>query len=190
MTLLAAVVHALAAYLIGAIPFSYLIAHARGVDVRRAGSGNVGATNVARSAGRGFGALALLLDVVKGISAVAIGWALGTPLWLAGLAVIGHNWSLFLNFQGGKGVATTLGLLGALAWPVALITVGVWGGLVAATRYVSVGSVVCLLLAPVWLLIFGYSAEIVVLMLSLALISAFQHRENIRRLLAGEELGV
>ena len=190
MTFPVAVFHGALAYLIGAIPFSYLIAHARGVDVRREGSGNVGATNVARSAGRGFGALALLLDVVKGISAVAIGWALGTPLWLAGLAVVGHNWSIFLTFQGGKGVATTLGVLGTLAWPVALITVGVWGGIVAATRYVSVGSVVCLLLAPVLLLVFGYSIEIVGLMLVLGLLSAYQHRENIRRVFVGEEYGI
>lgn len=189
MSLLAAILHALLAYLIGAMPFSYLIANARGVDVRSVGSGNVGATNVARSAGRSMGALALLLDVAKGVAAVAIGWALGTPLWLAGLAVIGHNWSVFLNFQGGKGVATTLGLLGALAWPVALVTLGVWGGLVAATRYVSVGSVGCLLLAPVWLLVFGYPAEFVGLMVGLGLLSAYRHRANIRRVLSGEEYG-
>jgi len=134
--------------------------------------------------------LALLLDVAKGASAVAIGLALGTPLWLAGLAVIGHNWSVFLNFQGGKGVATTLGVLGALAWPVALITVAVWGGIVAVTRYVSVGSVVCLLLAPVWLVIFGHSAEVIGLMVVLVVLSAYQHRENIRRLFAGEEYGI
>lgn len=188
--LLATVLHALLAYLMGAIPFSYLIAYVRGVDVRRVGSGNVGATNVARSAGRSFGALALLLDVIKGIAAVALGWALGTPLWLGGLAVIGHNWSVFLNFQGGKGVATTLGLLAALAWPVALITVGVWGGIVAATRYVSAGSVACLLTAPVWLIVFGHSIEIVIMMSVLALLSVYQHRENIQRLLSGRELGV
>ena len=190
MTPLAAVLHALLAYLIGAVPFSYLIAHARGVDVRQVGSGNVGATNVARSAGRSFGALALLLDLAKGVSAVALGWALGTPLWLAGLAVIGHNWSVFLNFQGGKGVATTLGLLTALAWPAALITVGVWGGLVAATRYVSAGSVGALLLSPVWLAAFGYPLGLIAMMAVLALVSVYQHRDNIRRLFSGRELGV
>ncbi|MFB6285282.1 MAG: glycerol-3-phosphate 1-O-acyltransferase PlsY [Candidatus Bipolaricaulia bacterium] len=187
---MAAILHALLAYLIGAIPFSYLIAHARGVDVRSVGSGNVGATNVARAAGYGYGALALLLDLAKGVGAVAIGWGLGTPLWLGGLAVIGHNWSVFLSFQGGKGVATTLGLLGALAWPVALITLGVWGALVGATRYVSVGSVGCLLLAPMWLLVFGYPAAIVGVMALLGLLSAYRHRANIRRVLSGEEYGV
>lgn len=190
MALAATITHALLAYLIGAIPFSYLIARARGIDVRQVGSGNVGATNVARAAGRGWGAFALLLDVAKGVAGVALGLALGTPLSLGGMAVIGHNWSVFLNFQGGKGVATTLGLLGALAWPVALVTVGVWGGLVAATRYVSVGSVGCLLLAPIWLIVFGYPAEVVGLMGVLGVLSVYQHRANIRRLLSGEEYGV
>ncbi len=190
MTPLAPVLHAVFAYLIGSIPFSYLIAHARGVDVRQVGSGNVGATNVARSAGRGLGATALALDVVKGVSAVALGWGLGTPLWLAGLAVIGHNWSVFLNFQGGKGVATTLGLMAALAWPAALATVGVWGGVVAATRYVSAGSVGALLLSPIWLAAFGYPLAFVGMMIVLALLSVYQHRENLRRLFSGRELGV
>lgn len=190
MTPLAAILHALLAYLIGAIPFSYLIALARGVDVRSVGSGNVGATNVARSAGRVYGALALLLDVGKGVSAVGLGWALGTPLWLAGLAVIGHNWSVFLGFQGGKGVATTLGLVGALAWPVALITIGIWGGVAGITGYVSAASVGALLLTPVWLAVFGYPLTYVGLMVGLALLSVYRHRDNIRRLLAGRELGV
>ena len=190
MSLLAAVLHALLAYLIGAIPFSYLIANARGVDVRRVGSGNVGATNVARAAGYGYGALALLLDLGKGAAGVWLGLLLGTPLWLGGLAVIGHNWSIFLGFSGGKGVATTLGLLGALAWPVALAALGVWGALVAATRYVSIGSVGCLLLAPVLLLAFDYPATIVGLMAVLGLLSAYRHRANIRRVLSGEEYGV
>lgn len=181
------VLFALLAYLIGSIPFSYLIARARGVDLKRVGSGNVGATNVARSVGLPYGVLAFLLDWGKGV--VAAGWALGgdLPLWLSAFAVVGHNWSPFLGFRSGKGVATTLGVLVVLSWPVFLLTLGVWIGLAAWVRYVSVASVTALLLSPLGLGLFGASTEAIGLMLGLGLLSAFQHRENFRRLLRGEE---
>lgn len=114
-------------YLVGSIPFSFLIARLfKGVDIRQHGSGNVGATNVTRVVGRLPGALALLLDMGKGASATFLTQLYAVPIALAGLAVIGHNWSAFLKFRGGKGVATSMGILLVLSWPAFLITLGIW----------------------------------------------------------------
>ncbi len=181
------VLFALSAYLWGSIPFSYLVARAKGVDLKRVGSGNVGATNVARSVGLPYGVLAFLLDWGKGVLAAWLALRWGLPVWLSAFAVAGHNWSPFMGFKSGKGVATTLGILVVLSWPVFLLTLGVWVGLAALTRYVSVASVTALLLSPLWLWLFGASGEGIGLMLGLGLLSAFQHRENFRRLLRGEE---
>lgn len=178
---------ALLAYLIGSIPFSYLIARAKGVDLKRVGSGNVGATNVARSVGLLYGVLAFLLDWGKGIGSAWLALLWGLPVWLSAFAVAGHNWSPFLGFKSGKGVATTLGILVVISWPVFLLTIALWAGLVALTRYVSVASVAALLLSPLWLWLLNASTGAVWLLLGLGLLSAFQHRENFRRLLRGEE---
>jgi len=177
----------LLAYLIGAIPFSYLIAKARGVDLKRVGSGNVGATNVARSVGLPYGLLALLLDGAKGalVAHLALRWAL--PLWPCAFAVVGHNWSAFLGFRSGKGVATSLGILAVLSPPAFLATLFVWAAVAALTRYVSVASVSALLLSPLWLGLFRGKAEAVGLFVLLGLMSALRHRENFRRLVRGEE---
>ena len=181
------VLFALSAYLWGSIPFSYLVARAKGVNLKRVGSGNVGATNVARSVGLPYGVLAFFLDWGKGVLAAWLALRWGLPVWLSAFAVAGHNWSPFMGFKSGKGVATTLGILAVLSWPVFLLTLGVWVGLAALTRYVSVASVTALLLSPLWLWLFGASGESIGLMLGLGLLSAFQHRENFRRLLRGEE---
>ena len=181
------VLFALWAYLLGSIPFSYLIARAKGVDLKRVGSGNVGATNVARSVGLPYGVLAFLLDWGKGALAawLALGW--GLPVWLSAFAVAGHNWSPFMGFRSGKGVATTLGILVVLSWPAFLLTLAVWVGLAALTRYVSIASVTALLLSPLWLWLLRASGVSIELMLGLGVLSAFRHRENFRRLLRGEE---
>jgi len=181
------VLYSLLVYLIGSIPFSYLVARARGVDIRRAGSGNVGATNVARSVGLPYGILAFLLDWAKGIVAALLPLWGDLPIWTAGFAVVGHNWSLFMGLRSGKGVATSLGILVVISWPVFLITLALWAVMAALTRYVSVASVSALLLSPIWLLLFQRSPEAVGLMAGLAVLSAFQHRENFRRLLQGQE---
>jgi len=177
----------LLAYLIGAIPFSYLIAKARGVDLKRVGSGNVGATNVARSVGLPYGILALLLDGAKGalVAHLALRWAL--PLWPCVFAVVGHNWSAFLGFRSGKGVATSLGILAVISWPTFLVTLLTWGAIAGITRYVSVASVSALLLSALWLALFRAPAEAVGLLALLGLMSALRHRENFRRLIRGEE---
>ncbi len=174
-------------YLLGSIPFSFLVARAKGIDPRQVGSGNVGATNVARSVGIFYGVIALLLDIAKGVFSLLITSYFSQPIWISGFAVAGHNWSLFLGFKAGKGVATTLGVLLAISWQAALITAAIWGGLTWLTRYVSIGSVIALLSAPVTLWLLGNSPEAMGLMAVLALISIFQHRENFKRILRGVE---
>lgn len=179
--------YALLSYLLGAIPFSLFIAKARGVDLKRVGSGNIGATNVARSVGLPYGILALLLDAAKGAIPAYLATVWSVPIWLSAFAVAGHNWSIFLRGKSGKGVATSLGILLVLSGPVLLITLVLWAVMAVATRYVSIASVSALLISPVALLILGSSAEAVGLMAVLAVLSAFQHRENWQRLLRGEE---
>lgn len=179
--------YALFSYLLGAIPFSLFLARARGVDLTRVGSGNVGATNVARSVGLPYGILALLLDAGKGAISAYLATVWSVPIWLSALAVAGHNWSIFLRFRSGKGVATSLGILLVLSEPVLLITLVLWALIAGVTRYVSIASVTALIISPLALLVLGGSAEAVGLMAVLAVLSAFQHRENFQRLIRGEE---
>jgi glycerol-3-phosphate acyltransferase PlsY len=150
------------AYLLGAISFSYLIVKlAQGRDVRTVGSGNAGATNVARAAGKAAGAAALLLDCGKGVAAVAGARALGAPATVVGAAaaavVVGHVFPVFLGFRGGKGVATAAGALGALAPAVLAVAMVLFVLVLAWKRYVSLGSIVAaasfpLLFVAGWLL--------------------------------------
>ncbi len=181
---------AVSCYLVGSLPFSYLVARLKRIDIRQHGSGNVGATNVTRVVGVGYGLLALLGDVGKGAAAAWLTGALDVPLWLSGFSVVGHNWSLFLGFTGGKGVATTVGLLLAFSWPTLLVTVAIWGVTVLLTRYVAVGSMVALLLTPGVLYLFQVPSvkwELVGLFGVLGLMAVWQHRSNIQRILQGEE---
>jgi glycerol-3-phosphate acyltransferase PlsY len=178
---------AVSCYLIGSLPFSYVVARLKNIDIRQHGSGNVGATNVTRVVGVGYGALALVGDVGKGVVAAWVASLLNAPLWLSGLAVVGHNWSIFLKFTGGKGVATTLGLLLFFSWPALLVTVGVWVVTVLLTRYVAVGSMIALLSAPGALYIFAGPPELIVLFGALGVLAVWQHRSNIERILQGKE---
>jgi len=189
----AALVSLVAAYLIGAIPFSFLVARAFGVeDVRRVGSGNVGATNVLRSAGRGAGALALGLDAAKGAFAVALAERLAPDHpWLAAAAaasaVVGHSFPVFLGFRGGKGVATGLGAFVVLEPLAAVIAVLVFGLAVAATRYASLGSLLGALALALLTLVFRGLDAVAVSALATAALVALRHHANLRRLLAGSE---
>jgi glycerol-3-phosphate acyltransferase PlsY len=181
---------AVGCYLVGSLPFSYLVARLKRIDIRQHGSGNVGATNVTRVVGAGYGALALLGDVGKGVFAAWLTGVLGAPVWLSGLAVVGHNWSVFLKFTGGKGVATTLGVLLFFSWPTLLVTLLVWAVTVALTRYVAVGSMLALLSVPLVLYLFqapSVNWEIFGLFGVLGLMTVWQHRSNIQRILKGEE---
>jgi len=179
-------------YVSGSIPFGLLIAKAsKGVDVRGIGSGNIGATNVLRAAGKGAAALTLALDMLKGWAPVALGRIVGaSDALVAGVALaafLGHLYPVFLRFRGGKGVATFLGVLLALLPKVAFLVAGVWLLIAAVFRYSSLAAVVAAAASPplVWLL--DGRRGFVALAIVLSGFILIRHRENMRRLLAGEE---
>lgn len=184
----------IAAYLLGGVPFGYLLVRLKtGKDVRDMGSGNIGATNVLRTTGRAFGVLTLLLDIAKGWLAV---WAMGRftesdPLWMAaaGVAVVlGHAFPIFLKFQGGKAVASFVGVALALA-PLALLAVVIIFVLVVAkTRYISLGSILGAALFPlaVWLL-YHPSSLVMLAVTFCGFFIVWRHSSNIARLRAGTE---
>lgn len=176
-------------YLLGSIPFGVLLTRAFGAgDLRQIGSGNIGATNVLRTGRRGLAAATLLLDMAKGAAAVlaveAI-WPGHGPLAAAG-AFVGHCYPIWLRFRGGKGVATMMGLVVALAWPAGLVFALVWLGLLATARISSVAGMTAAVSAPVTAAVLG-RFDIVPLLIALALIVLWKHRENIERLLDGSE---
>lgn len=193
----------LVAYLLGSIPFGYLIVRAKqGGDVRETGSGGTGATNVTRRAGKGAGVLTLALDALKGMLAVLLGrWLLapnfGINWWVAACAlavVIGHVFPVWLKFRGGKGVATGLGAFMCLT-PLAVACAGVvFVVIVGATRYVSLGSIIAAALLPLfvwWLYVRGNAGAGFEPVAKCALVGAlliiFMHRANIGRLVRGSE---
>jgi acyl phosphate:glycerol-3-phosphate acyltransferase len=187
-------------YLLGSIPFGYLLVFIfRGEDVRSSGSGNIGATNVSRKSPL-LGALTLLLDALKGTAAVALSYkiadrAVPIPTFeqmaLAALfAVIGHMFPVWLKFRGGKGVATALGSFVVIAPRAVLVAAVVFVAVVAISRYVSLGSMVAVAVFPVaeWIIGRLYVPPLaLVLMATTSLLIIFQHSQNIRRLLAGTE---
>ncbi len=177
------------AYLVGTIPTGLLLTRLAGLgDIRRMGSGNIGATNVLRSGRVDIALLTLLGDAGKGALAVLIARNFGPDLAVtAGFgAVIGHMFPIWLRFRGGKGVATTLGVLLVLAWPVGLAALAAWLLAAAITRYASVASLIAVAAAPVfaWNLDFRQEAELAVV---LALLVWLAHHSNFRRLFKGEE---
>lgn len=176
-------------YLLGSIPFGVIVTRLAGVgDVRRIGSGNIGATNVLRTGRKGLAAATLLGDALKGTVAVALAWQWGpNAALLAALgAFVGHLFPVWLGFKGGKGVATYIGCLVALSPWAALAFAAVWLALAAATRYASLSSLVAGVATPAVLWLFGerQMAEMFVL---LTLLLFFTHRANIGRLAAGTE---
>ncbi|HUJ39582.1 MAG TPA: glycerol-3-phosphate 1-O-acyltransferase PlsY [Candidatus Acidoferrales bacterium] len=190
----------LAGYLLGSIPFGYLVVRVtKGKDVRAAGSGNIGATNVNRVAGAGAGIVTLLLDVAKGYAAVWLAQRVsgGEVAWMAaaGLgAVVGHLFPVWLRFRGGKGVATAVGVFVPLCWMAVAAAAVVWLVVVSIWRYVSLASVVAAAVLPVCTYLLyvpgTHHAPPVSVSLATALVSILiivKHRENVRRLLAGSE---
>lgn len=179
------------AYLLGSVPTGFLMGYFSGVDVRRAGSGNVGATNVARVVGKTQGLITLLVDVAKGFipAIVAVGLDLddGVTSLVALAAFLGHLYPVFLRFRGGKGVATALGVFLALAPWGAAAMVGVFGVVAVVSRVVSLASMTAAGAAPIVLWLFSYPLYQVGLGLIIALGIIARHRENIRRLIAGVE---
>ncbi|MBM3450699.1 MAG: glycerol-3-phosphate 1-O-acyltransferase PlsY [Armatimonadetes bacterium] len=179
-------------YLLGSIPSGlWLVRTLRGVDVRDHGSRNIGVANVYRVAGPAVGALVLAADAWKGGLPVLIArWLFPDPGWavLAGLvAIAGHNWSIFLGFRGGKGIATSFGVLLALSPLAALVAAAVWIVTVAATKYASLGSLLGLLSLPVTMAARGAPAEHFGFALIAIVFGFYQHRANILRLLSGTE---
>ena len=180
------------AYLIGSIPSGLILGklfwH---TDLREHGSHNIGATNAWRTLGKRAGIAVFIADSIKGQAGVAMGLLLaGTPLAavLGGLfAIIGHSFSLFLRFHGGKGVATSLGVLTMLMGNVTLIVFAVWFAIVYLTRYVSLGSIVAGFLTPILAALFGYPMEYVLFTVIAAILVIVRHRENIVRLMNGTE---
>lgn len=179
-------------YLVGAVPVGYLVGRILGVDIRNHGSGNIGATNLLRTLGKGPAVLTLLLDIAKGYGAVWIALALGPEPWWGGagalLAVTGNCWSVFLRFRGGKGMATGLGaflnLMPLAVLPAALV----WVAVAATFRYVSLASLTASLCLPVGaVLLRRYHWSEALAALAFAVIVGLRHRDNLARLLAGTE---
>jgi acyl phosphate:glycerol-3-phosphate acyltransferase len=184
------VIFAVIGYLFGSIPFGLLLTRAAGLgDIRRVGSGNIGATNVLRTGNKGLAAATLMLDGLKGAAAVLFAaWADGhdAVLWAGIGAVLGHAFPVWLRFKGGKTVATSYGVLIAACWPVGLCAGALWLAVAAATRISSVAALVSFALAPVIAAVLA-DPMIVKLALVIAVLVFARHHANIRRLLAGTE---
>jgi len=185
------------AYLLGSIPFGVLISQkvAR-LDITKAGSGNIGATNVAREVGLKWGVITLLADVLKGFIPVVLArYLLGSSIemnealkGMIGLtALLGHQFPVYSHFRGGKGVATCLGVFLAIS-PISCLFSGVmFFILVALWRYISLGSILGALTMPIWLYLMGHSTFMILPSLVMSLLITFQHRGNIQRLIQGNE---
>ncbi|MCB2094359.1 MAG: glycerol-3-phosphate 1-O-acyltransferase PlsY [Rhodobacteraceae bacterium] len=186
----ALLITAILAYLLGSVPFGIVITRVMGLgDLRRIGSGNIGATNVLRTGSKPAAAATLLLDSGKGAIAVLLarGALGGDAAQLAGLcAFLGHLFPAWLGFRGGKGVATFLGILLALAWPVGIAVCATWAAAAAIFRISSLAALVSAALAGVWAAFLGYGA-MVALIVIMATLVYYRHLPNIERIRAGTE---
>lgn len=199
MLLLSYLITVFAGYLLGSIPTGYLVGRAKGMDIRAVGSKNMGATNVFRTVGKTLGIFVLLMDALKGWAAVVLVSQLaphfchpsGPEAYLritAGLgAILGHNYTCWLKFKGGKGIATSAGVMAALVPWALLIVVGVFSVLFAATRYVSVGSIVGSAVLPLATWFTTHDPGLTVLTALVGALAILKHKKNIQRLLAGTE---
>lgn len=187
-------------YFIGSIPTAYIFGRLlKGLDIREHGSGNMGATNAFRVLGKGPGTAVLILDIIKGIiptTVVANLFGATDPLSLViiGLvAVAGHNWTVFLQFKGGKGIATSLGVLIGLTIqlpgvrPILLLTLGVWLVLFLLFRYVSLASIAAVVVLPIFMVAYNEPFPLIAMAIVLCIFIVFRHRSNIKRLVKGQE---
>jgi glycerol-3-phosphate acyltransferase PlsY len=193
---------ALIAYVLGSIPTGFLVAKARGVDIRTVGSGNIGATNVFRILGKPAGIFVLLADALKGWLAVFVVARLLSNWFYPGadpkahewfalcagiFAILGHNYTCWLHFKGGKGIATSAGALVALVPTPLVIILGIWIIVFAVSRYVSLASISAALALPFAALLLGNSLTIIIVTAGLAALAIYKHKANIKRLLNGTE---
>ncbi len=182
-------------YLIGAVPTGLVLVRLlRGEDIRRHGSGNIGTVNVLRVAGPATAVTVLIVDILKGLIPVLLAVRFLAAPWAvvacALAAIAGHNWSVFLGFTGGKGIATSFGVLLGLSWPAAVVAGAVWVVVVAITRYASLGSLVAVASVPFTLWRLQQPAEYVAFGVIAAVFAIYRHRGNIQRLVAGTELRI
>lgn len=198
------IIGVITSYLIGSIPTAYIFCHLlKGVDIRTVGSGNVGATNALRVLGKGLGITILILDILKGaIPVVFLGNILITKTFFTDeqlrfiigfCCICGHNWTIFLKFKGGKGVATTIGVLIGLTFtisglkPILGLLFLIWVSVFLAFRIVSLASIVSSISLPILTIAFRQSSFLTAASLLLALFAVIRHKANIKRLLQGKE---
>ncbi|GER93240.1 acyl-phosphate glycerol 3-phosphate acyltransferase [hot springs metagenome] len=178
-------------FLIGSIPTGLLIAKTKGIDIRKVGSGNIGATNVLRSLGKEAALLTLVGDIAKGVIPVAIAKALALDTLNTGIfgiaTILGHNFSVFLKFKGGKGVATSIGVLLAFSPHVALLTITIWFLTARWTRYSSLSALIAFGLLPLSFYMLDYSKEKLIIAVIIAFLIFIRHIANIKRLIQGTE---
>lgn len=180
-------------YLIGCFSPSYFLGKLiKNKDIRNYGSGNAGTTNALRVFGKKIAALTFVMDIIKGTIAVLIGqWLMGFNggLLASIFVVLGHNWPVFLGFKGGKGIATSFGVLIVIHWQTGVACLVIWILTIVFTRYVSLGSISASVVAPFVLLLIDRSApkNLYLTMIFLALLAIYRHKDNIRRLFKGEE---
>jgi glycerol-3-phosphate acyltransferase PlsY len=178
-------------YLIGSIPFSYLVARCwKGIDIRKCGSGNVGMTNVWRNAGPAAGLLALAGDLGKGVLVVLLAKHYGPPLLVAGssmAALAGHSWPVFLGFKGGKLIATGVGIITAISLPVGVLVMLIWLVVVGLTRFVSVGSITAVVSIPVLMMVYRLEWPYLVVGGFFAAFAVYKHIPNVKRLIEKTE---
>lgn len=183
----------LSCYVLGSIPFGYIVGKLfKKIDIRELGSGNIGATNVFRILGPSLASLVLIGDIGKGIFSIYLAQYLNINnlliLTIAGLAVIcGHNWSLFLRFKGGKGIATTFGVVFALNPTISILALIIWGVVLVTTRYVSLSSIFAVISIFIFTILFKQPYEYIIFSAIILILGIFKHKENIKRLRSGKE---
>lgn len=183
----------LGCYLLGSIPFGYIAGKLfKKIDIRELGSGNIGATNVFRILGPSLASLVLIADIGKGIFSIYLVQYFNIDnlliLTIAGLVVIcGHDWSLFLGFKGGKGIATTFGVIFALNPIISILAIVVWVVVMIITRYASLSSILAVISIMIFTILFKQPYEYIIFSAIIIVLSIFKHKENIKRLRSGNE---
>lgn len=179
------------AFILGSIPFGVIVAKQKGINLKKVGSGNIGATNVLRSVDKISALLTLLGDILKGTAAVALGRYFSAGPVAEGVigfsAILGHNFSVFLKFRGGKGVATSFGVLLIYSPKIALITFIIWLAIVLMTKYSSLGAITAFGLLPVNTFVFDYTEARMGVSIAIAVLILARHANNISRFIKGSE---